>query len=238
MFKFSLFLTLCFLSIIKLIAQTNHITSSIIKVDELIGYENTGLYNGTKYVELYRTVNERHKFFLSSEFLKGDLVYNNQYYGNVNLKYDLDADNLLLDIGYKWKFPILKLYKNRISEFHLGGKKFINIRNDTSTIAKGFYEVLWSSTDLILLKKHKKKKFKRIFNTVVYFEFDDDNSYFFKYQDQYYPIQKKAHLTNVFPRFKEDLNRLYNKKLVKLNPEPNLVLIFGELHKYLENERL
>lgn len=239
MSKLRFFLSLLFFAhFLTLISQKNPETDAIVLVDELLGYENTGLYNGTKYVEFYRTANERHKFFSSREFLEGNLVYDNQFYGNVNLKYDLDADDLLLDIGYEWKFPILKLYKSRISEFNLGGKKFINTGNDPSRITYGFHEVLWSSSDLLLLKKHKKKKFRRILQTVVYFEFDDDNSYYFKYQDKYYPVDKKSDLIRVFPGFKEDINRLYNKKLVKLNPEPNLVLIFGELHNFLEDEKL
>lgn len=225
-----------FCSPIILLAQTSLESETIIAVDKIIGYENTGLYNGTKYIEQYRTINDRHKFFLSSDFLKGELTYGYQFYGDVNLKYDLDADDVLLDIGYEWKFPILKLYKNRISQFTLGGKKFINIGNEASKITKGFLEILWASDDLMLLKKHQKKKFRRIFQTVVYFEFEDDNSYYFKYLDVYYPIGKRSDLINVFPKYKKEINRLYNKKLVKINPEANLILIFGELQKSLEND--
>ncbi len=221
-----------------MVAQSELEAQTIITVDNIIGYENTGLFNGTRYVELYRTANERHKFFISSEFQKGSLMYNDHFYGNIHLKYDLEADEVLLDIGYKYKFPILKLYKERISEFILGGKKFINIGNSGSDITKGFHEILWTSDDLRLLKKHRKKKFRRIFQTQVYFEFEEDNSYYFNYEDRFYPLEKKGDLAKVFPQFKKEINRLYNKKLIKINPDGNFILIFGELQKLMENEKI
>ena len=214
-------------------AQEEYLKNTLKSVDQIIGQENTGLYNGTKYIELYRTINERHKFFKSSEFLLGSLVYSGQYYSNVNLKYDLDADDLLLDISYIRKFPILKLYKSRISEFSLDGKEFINIGTHTSDITKGFHEVLWNSDDLKLLKKHKKEKLKRFSTKLVHYEFFDENSYFFEYKNVFYPLNKRGDLLKVFPEFRKEINQLYNKRLVKINPKDNYILIFGELQKSL-----
>lgn len=219
-------------------AQTNVEIKSLIMVDSIIGPENTGLYNGTKYIERYRTINERHKFFMTSAFMKGSLVYDNQFYGNVNLKYDLDADDLLLDIGYKWQFPILKLYTPRIKEFQLANKTFINVGNETSDITGGFHELLWSSDNLSLLKKHKKKKYRKIIQTVVYYEFQDDISYFFNYMDTIYPLRKKGDLVNVFPEYKKDLNRLYDTNAIKRDPEVTLISIFTQLQKLMENGTL
>lgn len=215
-------------------AQEEYLKNALKGIDRKISQENTGLYNGTKYVELYRTINEHHKFLKSSGFLLGSLVYGNQYYGGVKLKYDLDADDLLLDINHLGKFPILKLYKSRISEFNLDGKKFINIGTSVSNITEGFHEVLWNSNDLKLLKKHKKEKLKRFSTKLVHYEFFDENDYFFEYENVFYHLNKKSDLLKVFPEFKKKINKLYNKRLVKINPEANYILIFGELKKSLE----
>lgn len=215
-------------------AQEEYLQNTLKSVDQIIGQENTGLYNGTKYVELYRTINERHKFFKSSEFLLGNLVYLGQYYGNVSLKYDLDADDLLLDIGSLGKFPILKLYKSRISEFSIDGKKFVNMGDHTSHITKGFHEVLWKSHDLKLLKKHKKGKLKKFSTKLVHYEFFDESNYFFEYKSVIHPLNKKGDLLKIFPKFRKKINQLYNKRLVKINLKANYILIFGELQKSLE----
>ncbi len=220
-----------FLGIIN--AQEEYLKSTLNSVDQIIGQENTGLYNGTKYIELYRTINEHHKFFNSSKFLLGSLVYNGQYYGNVNLKYDLNADDLLLDISYLQKFSILKLYKSKISEFNLDGKQFINIGDYSSDITEGFHEVLWNTDDLKLLKKHRKERFKRFSKKFVHYEFFDENSYFFEYKNVFYPLKKKGDLLKVFPEFRKLINRLYNKGLVKINPKANYILILGEIQKSL-----
>lgn len=214
-------------------AQEDYLKNALKSVDQIIGQENTALYNGTKFVELYRTINERHKFFKSSESLLGNLVYSGQYYGNIDLKYDLDADDLLLDTGFLGKFPIVKLYKSRISEFNLDGKKFINIGTDTSDITKGFHEVLWNSDDLKLLKKHKKGKRKKLSTKLVHYEFFDENSYCFEYKNVFHSLNKRSDLLKVFPEFRKEINKLYNKRLVKINPKANYILIFGELQKSL-----
>lgn len=212
-------------------AQKDYLKNALQSVDQVIGLENTELYNGTKYVEYYRTINENHKFFVSNDFLIGSIVYGNQYYGNVALKYDLDADDILLDISHLKKFPVLKLYKNRISEFSLKGKNFINIGDKASNITKGFHEVLWFSDNLKLLKKHQKEKLKRFSTKFVHYEFFDDSSYFFEYNNQIHSLNNKGDLLKVFPEFRKEINQLFNKRLVKINPKENYILIFGELQK-------
>ena len=215
-------------------AQEAYLKSALQSIDQAIGLENTELYNGTKYVDYYRTINENHKFFESNDFLIGSLVYGNQYYGNVPLKYDLDADDILLDISHLKKFPVLKLYKNRLSEFSIKGKNFINIGDKTSKITKGFHEVLWFSDDIKLLKKHKKEKLKRYSTKFVHYEFFDESSYFFEYNNQIYSLNKKSDLLRVFPAYRKEINQLYNKRLVKINPKENYILIFGEIQKSFE----
>jgi len=54
--------------------------------DNQVGIENTDLYNGIRYKELYRVKNGKHKFFQSSNFIKGKIVYKNQTYYNIELK--------------------------------------------------------------------------------------------------------------------------------------------------------
>ena len=229
----SLFLGL-FLFSFAINAQEVYLKNALLTIDQAIGLENTELYNGTKYVEYYRTINENHKFFESNDFLIGSIVYRNQYYDNVLLKYDLDADDILLDISHLNKFPVLKLYKNSISKFNLKDRNFINIGDKTSNITKGFHELLWFSADLKFLKKHHKQKLKRFSTKFVHYEFFDDSGYFFEYNNQIHPLNKKGDLLKVFPDFRKEINQLYNKRLVKINPKENYILIFGELQKSIE----
>ncbi len=217
-------------------AQSTLEKNTLIATDKSIGVENTGLYNGTEYVEFFRTANDRHKFYITREFTRGSLVYGRQFYGNVNLKYDLNADDILLDVGYKWKFPILKLFKDRITEFNLGGKTFINLGNEYSDITEGFHEVLWSSDSLTLLKKHQKKKFRRIQQTVAYYEFADDNSYYFKDNDIIYTLRNKRDLIKVFPSRKKEINKLYSKNAFKANAEINWILLFRSFQNSTLND--
>lgn len=211
--------------------------TTLITTDVSIGRENTGLYNGTQYVEFFRMANDRHKFYATGAFAKGSIIYNGQFYGDVNLKYDLNADDVLLNIGYEWNYPVLKLFKNRISEFSLDGKTFINIGDKASQYTKGFHEVLWASDSLVLLKKNQKKKFRRMQQTVSYFEFEDDSSYYIRNKVEIYPLRNKRDLVGIFPLRKKEIQNLYNKNMFKANPDLGWVQLFRSLQNSSLNER-
>lgn len=44
--------------------------------DQVVGIENTGLFNGIEYIEQHVTINDRQKFLGSIYFTAGNLVYN------------------------------------------------------------------------------------------------------------------------------------------------------------------
>lgn len=188
--------------------------------DNQINRYNTSLFNGIEYVELYRTINERHKFFESSDFLTGSIVYDGQFYDEVPLKYDLNVDELLFNVGYNYEYPTLILFKSKIESFQLGKSNFVQINNSESTIEmNGFYELLVVKQPITLLKKNKKKRFKRIKGNTVYYEFDNDNSYFIAYQDDYYEVKSKSDVIRIWPDKKQYINEYYNPALRKTNED-------------------
>lgn len=63
--------------------------------DNIIGYENSGIYNGTLFLEKYKTESNNHHFFLDNKYKLGNLIYDNQPYYNVYLKYDIYEDELI-----------------------------------------------------------------------------------------------------------------------------------------------
>ncbi len=122
--------------------------------DSKVQRYNTGLFNGIQYTEQYRTINEKHKFFEKSEFQLGSVVYNGQFYDQTTLKYNLDTDQLLLNIGYNYKFPTLILLKSKVEGFRIGESHFVHIENKSDeTEMEGFYQVLVANDSVRLLKE-------------------------------------------------------------------------------------
>ena len=188
--------------------------------DNHINRNNTGLFNGLEYIEQYRTINERHKFFISSEFQTGSLVYDGQFYDNVPLKYDLNTDELLFNVGYNYPYPTLILFRSKVKSFTLGESNFIRINNNLGQYKMaGFYELLMLREPITLLKKNKKKRFKRIKGTTVYFEFGHENSYIVKYQENYFELNSKKDVIRIWPDKKEFINQYFNPALKKSNED-------------------
>ena len=188
--------------------------------DDQVNRYNTSLFNGIEYVELYRTINDRHKFFESSEFLTGSIVYDGQFYDEVALKYDLNVDELLFNVGYNYTYPTLILFKSKIAGFQLGESDFIQITNtDGKAEMSGFYELIIHKNPLTLFKKNRKKRFKRIKGQTVYYEFEYENSYYIKFENDYYEISSKNDVVKIWPDKKNYINEYFNSALRKTNED-------------------
>ncbi len=198
--------------------------------DNQVKLYNTGLFNGTKYIELFRTINEKHKFFKTSEFQQGSIVYDGQFYDQIPLKYDLHTDELLLNIGYNYQYPTLILFKSKVEQFTIGNSHFVQIVNTTEkSKVKGFYEVLFEGDSLTLLKKNKKKGFKRIKGSTVYYEFIPEDSYLVKNNGEFHHIENKQDIVRIWPSKREFINENYNQALKKANTDVFWINLFSKL---------
>ncbi len=180
--------------------------------DQEIGIQNLQIYNGTAYVEKYRTINEKHKFFNSSTFLPGSLIYNGQPFYDLQLKYDCYEDVVLLNSKIATG-TVIRLNSNKIKSFIVDSHEFINLslgQNDQRGIkVTGFYEVLFQTPFFMLLQKNKKNLLKKIKGKLVYYEFKSDFEKYLLYKNTYYPIRKKRDLIRIFPELKKNINSYY-----------------------------
>lgn len=178
--------------------------------DEETGKANSQIFRGTAYAEHYRTINEKHKFLNSSNFLKGSVVYEGQPYFGLQLKYDLYDDALLLKTEND-RGSVLVFNKDKIDSFIIDSRNFTNSNQNRheSTEITGFYEVLLESDFFTFLKKNKKGIQKNVGNGLVYFEFKSNNENFIFYNSTYHPLNKKRDFVRIFPEFKKIINSYY-----------------------------
>ena len=181
--------------------------------DSKVGLENTPLFEGLGYVETYKSINEKHKFFNSKDFLKGSIVYDGQVYYDVRLKYDLYSDVVVINLKDGFEAVALQPKKSKISSFTVEQSDFINIGLPDASLTEitGYFEILFSSSKLKLLKKHRKKRLKKIGN-FVYYEFIEDNFIVLFYNGQYQVVSSNRDFRTLFPEFKKEIRRYEIKK--------------------------
>tara|TARA_R110002073_G_scaffold108336_1_gene243299 strand:+ start:5661 stop:6437 length:777 start_codon:yes stop_codon:yes gene_type:complete len=201
--------------------------------DSVIGEGNTDLYNGTIYREQYRTEKGNHKFFLSNDYRIGDLVYNNQSYYNVYMKYDIYEDELIVKLPNQSSHLFIKLVKEKINEFSikdsgvnltLNNHQFItnsSFKENNKKTSLSFYEVVTKTSSITLLKKNRKKRSDYIANSTSYSKFSENSHFAILYENNYHKISSKKNLTRLFPNFKKDISAFYRteRNLYKSNKE-------------------
>lgn len=210
--------------------------------DNIIGYENTGIYNGIIYKEKFRTIDNNHKFFLTSEFSKGNIIYDGQPYYNIDMKYDIYEDLLIVKLPNNSEYFIIQLINDKIDEFSINSNKFLKISGKYEAFfneaISGFYEISYQSKHLNLLKKHIKSRKERIVGNFVYSKFKDESEHIISFNDKYYKINSKKYLIKLFPELKKNIDNFYNsnKQLLKKDKDRFMIQLMEHLSSLINNK--
>ena len=123
--------------------------------DSILGQPNIGLFNGVAYIEKYKMINENHKFYKYSNFVKGNLVYDDKPFNNVLLKYDVFEDQLIVKSKLSPFESETLLNQDKINSFQIDDNDFINISIELKNgdLMEGFFEVLLSHKSVNIYKK-------------------------------------------------------------------------------------
>ncbi|MBG0859960.1 MAG: hypothetical protein IQL11_10675 [Bacteroidales bacterium] len=96
------------------------------------------------------------QFFLSNTFLRGSVIINGLRFNNLNIKYDIINDELLLSIE---SYPIIMMNKEMVDSFSLTFENriynMINAGTDTSAVLRGYVNVLYSGHSALYVKYTK-----------------------------------------------------------------------------------
>ena len=216
MFKITgFFKTVCLLVPMLLLGQNQESNQDIyVLFDDVVGHENTGLYNGIEYRETYRTLNNNHPYFESPDFVMSSIAYDGQLYFNIHLKYNLYDQEV-----------IAKLKSQNQSETVIH-KSFKN------NGVYGFYEEAYKDGDFSLLIKYQKFKKDLYQNEQMYVDFvSSKKEYYIVSNGNYKDISSKKDISKLFPDFKAQINQFYrdHRSLSKTDYDQFLVQLLQEL---------
>lgn len=222
-------------------SQNSIETKSVYKwFDSVVGIGNTGLFNGYSYVHKYRTLKGNNEFYLNLDFLKGSIKYDNEFYFDIEMKYDVFHDEVIVKLPSDYTFDYLRLIKEKVKSFTLKNAQFIyfseNDLKDFPQIKTGFYEMLYQSDMVDLFVKHSKNRFENFDRDFLYNQFKEHENYYIVYKKQWYLLKSKIDIIDIFVNNKSDIKNFYraNRKLKKQNYPEFLKRLFG----YISNLRI
>jgi hypothetical protein len=206
----------------NLYGQTNSETSLYNWFDNTVGKENLGAHNGSLHINPYRTVDKNNHCYIYEEFNKGDISYDGQSYYDVNLKYDVYKDALIIKPHETSDYMSVNLIQEKTDSFSINGKNFVNLSHSKSALPefiKGYYEEIPIGNKIIFYIKHHKDRREIIKDVTVYNEFEEKNEFFLNYENTFYKVNTKKEIVKIFPKYKNKIDDFYseNKDMEKSN---------------------
>ena len=168
--------------------------ASLNAFDQVIGFENTGLINGTLY-KMYFFSRSTNPFFESGE-VRGTIRFRGNSYA-APILYDLYQDEVVIKhlsaTGNAW---FVKLNKSDVDEFILNDRLFRNIKGS-------FYEVVFDGAAFKVYSR--RTKIERVQRQIPTYEIHDD--YYFVKDSQWSLISGPTGLTRLLEN-KEDKKKV------------------------------
>lgn len=177
------------------------------------------LYNGPEYIDYARRYHAQigHQFFLVPGLQSGDVYYNNHYFPNVRLNYDVVLDQVVLPQPTS---PLtLRLVNEWVRSFTIDGHRFIRLVADStagSVIRTGYYEVLADSRVQLLAKRAKRTQ-EQLSERLIDIEFSLMDRLFVKKAGRYYPVSSKSAVVRVFADRDKEVQQFIQSNKLKFN---------------------
>ncbi len=188
--------------------------------------EKSNLYNGAAY-DAYGHGASGTPFFIADTIVKGPVFYDGFLYEDVPLKYDMVNDELLST--YYYDNSLLRLVKNKVGYFYIGGHYFIRLDENEKNLAdpSGFCELLYNDKKTLVLAKRTKKlqlSANAEDRSSVFVQY---NQYFVYKDNQYLPVNSEGDLIKIFnDKAQEIKNFMRGKKIrYKKNTEQAIVTV-------------
>lgn len=236
--KNSIFLVLfgLFLNFHPIYSQSNADISTYNWFDKTVNKKNLDIVNGAPHTNPYRTVGDNNMYYIDDKYEIGTLVYENQKYYNVKLKYDIYRDILVLNPYEASENIGLNVIRNKVQSFSIKDKNFILIdrkENSLPEFTTGYYEENKIAPDFIFYIKHHKDQQKAINDAGLYYVYKENTSFFVELKNKVYKINDKSDIINLFPEQKKQINGFYlmNRELKKTD----LNQFMTNLMKYINN---
>jgi hypothetical protein len=180
------------------------------------------LYNGAEYIE-YMPLDDEHPFYLSDDWVVGELKYDGDVFTNVPMQLDIAKGKLIVSNysnGNK-----LQLVNNLVESFSFEGHDFINLNStrDSLTMRSGFYEKLYGGKTQVLARRIKKFN-ERINSLELIRKFEESSAFYLENNGKFFRASGKRDVLEVLAAKKKELKVFIRQnKLFSQNRESSIV---------------
>jgi hypothetical protein len=163
--------------------------------------EHLTLYNGSDHT-LYRSISGEHPYFGSDDWISGSVIFNENRYDDVELRYNLWTDKLILD-NYSGVYAI-QLNSDEVQGFKIGDHVFVRLNNNV--IQQGFYELLLNEAIKVYARRTKALQ-EQVSDLKVNRFFIEKSKYYVFQNGQYFLIKGKKTIIQLFRNRKKEINQ-------------------------------
>lgn len=184
------------------------------------------LYNGILWTNKYHKF-EGDQYLFSDIFLPGSLSFNNHQFRNLEIRYDILSDEIMIP---RDRDVIVQLNKEMVDSFTLVFEnkeyRFLNFRNDSVLGSGGYFNVLYKGRSALYVKYNKSittvitDKSDGYFNQIVHL--------FLVMDGKAYKISKLRDMMNLLPGASAQIRNFIREKKLKVtikNPESFIPVI-------------
>ncbi len=178
------------------------------------------LYNGILWINKYHKF-EGDQYLFSDIFLPGSLYFNNHIFRNIELRYDILSDEIMIPQS---RDVIVQLNKEMVDSFILVFEnkeyRFINLREDSLLGSSGYFNVLYDG---------KSALYSKYIKTIATVITDKSNGYFNEtmhlilvLDEKAYKISKLRDILNLVPSESDRIKSFVREKRLKVtikNPD-------------------
>lgn len=204
--------------------------------DKSLGKESLDFNNGTGHLNFDKTIDKQNRYYVADEFKSGSITYNGQNYFNLDLKYDIFNDELVLRPYIETTYIQINLLKEKVDFFKIGNEKFVNLKLLPANLKGGYYEETVTGKNSVLYIKYYKEKREIIKDDHFLIRYIQNYDYVLLKDNKFTLINDKKEIIKLYPEQKRKINDFFfkNKDLKKDNP----ALFMKNLMKYINNFNL
>jgi hypothetical protein len=155
------------------------------------------------------------QFFLANTFLKGSVTFNGRRFNNLDLQYDITNDELILRIE---SYPVIIMNKEMVDSFNLFFENrnyhIINAGNDTSSVLRGYVNVLYDGPSTLYVKYSK--KILPLAADGKYDLFIQEHRIYLRKDTQIVPVTGKRKLFNLLEDKKKEIRQYLKSSRLKV----------------------
>ena len=188
--------------------------------------ENSHLYTGYEYFTPDRNI-KGSPYYLSDGLWPANLVYDDNYYLNIPILYDVVKDEVVINrLGQNFK---ISLVTDKLKSFTFHNHEFIRISGDSTnrlSMANGFYDRLYNGKTIVLAKRKTHLQEVYVYSQIN-LEYIRQDIYYVIIGGQIVQVDSKSSVLKLFQSRKSEIKAFIrkNKLSFKSDFERTLVAI-------------